>query len=170
MNLERTLDVLVTDPGAIHTGYVRAIVNPLGINIVKWGEVLGWEASADLLTSEARKGITTWVYEGFRLYKHKAEAKVYSEFEEVQTIGAMRQAARPFPIEIRKQWASEIKIPPLEDKAIEKMGLSLKQMPIIHTRDALRHLLCFWLFKLKGPMLEFDGLTGRPMKWQRSQV
>jgi hypothetical protein len=155
---------LFTDPGAVHTGYVIVAIGPRNFEILTAGEVNGLEASADLVNMAVTGfGATLWIYEGFRLYAHKAQVKVNDELEEVQTIGAMRYASRPYhqSLHISKQFASEIKIPPFEDDRLRVMGLDYrKHMPSNHTRDAFRHFLCYWCFKLKRGYPSIQGLKG----------
>lgn len=138
---------LFTDPGEVHTGYVIARLQPREFHVIEAGEVNGANASADLLERAVNVfGAIVWVYEGFRLYAHKKDVKTWSEFPEIETIGQMKQAARYVkpPLHIFKQYASQIKITPYEDKALQTAGLNLRLLPSVHTRDALRHLILFW--------------------------
>lgn len=160
--------VITTDPGEKHTGVTIEEVNvpKKTFQLLHAGEVNGLEESADYLEHAMHfYKCRLWVYEGFRLYADKANAKTYSEFPEIETIGAMQYVALKHrqSLHVHKQYASQIKVPNFSDATMKKVGVPLTMMPSGHTRDAFRHFVCYWTHTLKMPYPKMRGIYGSPL-------
>jgi hypothetical protein len=87
-------------------------------------------------------------YETWRLWSSKSDTRKWSDFPEIQIIGAIRLATmRILGHDGLKQnpgeraWATDDK---LRDRGL--------YWPIIHRRDATKHLLCYQRFDLNIPL------------------
>lgn len=115
-----------------------------------------WDAHIEYLLKVFGK-LDALVMEGFRLYSHKKDQQVNSQFETPQLIGAIRLWCHQYKVPLHIQYASEVKTR-WSDSVLEKKGyihlkngkryLTATNQPLNnHKTDALRHGLHYLKYK-----------------------